>query len=105
MGNGGEEHAAIRQDIGGRYSGAEAPLRTRMIRSSAGHASIYQGGAWDWPLWLLIVAVVLCVAALISIWIGRYHSTAARIVWTFVAILIPILGPIAWFLLGWERRG
>jgi hypothetical protein len=75
-----------------------------MIRSTAGHASVQQGGLWDWPLWLLIVAVVLCVAALISIWIGRYHSTAARIVWTVVAILIPILGPIAWFLLGWERR-
>lgn len=52
-----------------------------------------------------MVAVVLCVAALISIWIGRHHSTAARIVWTGVAILIPILGPLAWFLLGWERRG
>jgi hypothetical protein len=47
---------------------------------------------------------VFCVSALISIWTGRYHSTAARIVWTIVAILIPILGPIAWFLLGWERR-
>lgn len=76
-----------------------------MIRSTAGHASVQQVGSWDWPLWLLIVAVVLCVAALLSIWTGRYHSTAARIVWTIVALLIPIFGPIAWFLLGWERRG
>jgi len=58
----------------------------------------------EWPLWLLVTAGVLCVVALASVWSGRYHSTAARIVWTFVVILIPILGPIAWFLLGWERR-
>ena len=75
-----------------------------MIRSPAGQASTHQSGPWDWPLWLLIVAGILSVAALISIWTGRHHSTSARLVWTFVAILIPILGPIAWFLLGWERR-
>ncbi len=76
-----------------------------MIRSSPGQTPFQDGASWEWPLWLLVVAVVFCLSALISIWTGRYHSTAARIVWTVVAILIPILGPIAWFLLGWERRG
>jgi hypothetical protein len=76
-----------------------------MIRTFSGQTPVHRHDLMDWPLWLLIVAVVLCVAALISIWTGRYHSTAARVVWTIVTILLPILGPIAWFLLGWERRG
>jgi type VI protein secretion system component VasF len=76
-----------------------------MIQSTAGRAPAQHGVSLDWPLWLLILAAALCVAALLSIWTGRYHSTASRIVWTAVALLIPILGPVAWFLLGWERRG
>lgn len=76
-----------------------------MIRLPASGANVQPTGLWSWPFVLIIVAVVLCVAALISIWTGRYHSTAARVVWTIAAILLPILGPVAWFLLGWERRG
>lgn len=78
-----------------------------MIRpppSQTSQTSAQHHPSLDWPLWLLAVAIVLCVAALISIWTGRYHSTAARIIWTIVAIFVPIIGPIAWFLLGWERR-
>jgi hypothetical protein len=76
-----------------------------MIRLPAANDSVQPVGLWSWPFVLLIMAAVLCVAALVSIWTGRYHSTAARIVWTIVALLFPILGPVAWFLLGWERRG
>ena len=76
-----------------------------MTRLPAASESVQPNGLWSWPFVLIIVAVVLCVTSLISIWTGRYHSTAARIVWTIVAIIIPILGPVAWFLLGWERRG
>ncbi|HEY9449549.1 MAG TPA: PLD nuclease N-terminal domain-containing protein [Gemmatimonadaceae bacterium] len=76
-----------------------------MIRSLTADASIQPGSSWDWPRWLLAAALVLCVAALISVWTGRYHSTASRIVWTVVVIILPIVGPAAWFLLGWERRG
>lgn len=63
------------------------------------------GMTWDWPLWLLALALLLCLVALVSIWIGRYHSAASKLVWTFVVILLPIVGPLAWFALGWERRG
>lgn len=76
-----------------------------MIQSLPPRSPTQPAGSWNWPLWLELVALVMCVVALISIWIGRYHSTAAKIVWTFVVILIPIVGPLAWFALGWERRG
>jgi hypothetical protein len=76
-----------------------------MIRSLSSQTPIQRHDLLDWPLWLLVLAAVFCLSALISIWTGRYHSTAARIVWTIVAILFPLIGPIAWFLLGWERRG
>jgi hypothetical protein len=99
------EHAAIRQYTGNRYGCVEPPLRGRMIRLPVAGEPTQPVGLWSWPFALVIVAVALCVVALVSFWIGRYHSTAARIVWTIVVILIPVLGPIAWFLLGWERRG
>lgn len=61
-------------------------------------------GRWDWPLWFVAAAIVTAVAALVSIWLGRHHSTRAKIVWTVVVLVIPILGPAAWFALGRERR-
>jgi uncharacterized membrane protein len=75
-----------------------------MIQTLVDRSSIPAADSFDWPRWLLALALVLCLAALISIWIGRHHSAASKILWTFVVILIPILGPIAWFALGWERR-
>ncbi|HEU4565634.1 MAG TPA: PLD nuclease N-terminal domain-containing protein [Gemmatimonadaceae bacterium] len=57
-----------------------------------------------WPLWLAGSAVILLGGALASIWLGRRHSRKAKIVWTIAAIFIPVLGPIAWFLLGRETR-
>ena len=75
-----------------------------MIQTLLGRSPIPAADSFDWPRWLLALALVLCVAALISIWIGRHHSTASKMLWTFVVILIPILGPTAWFALGWERR-
>lgn len=57
-----------------------------------------------WPLWLAAVALPLLGAALASIWLGRRHSRKAKIVWTIVAVVVPILGPIAWYLLGRETR-
>lgn len=76
-----------------------------MIQSLAGRFAIQQAGSWGWPLWLLVLALVLCLVALVSIWIGPHHSIASKIVWTFVVILLPVIGPLAWFALGWERRG
>ena len=104
MGKTRSQHAAIGDHIDGTCGRAGAPRRTRMTRSFAIYASVQWGGSWGWPHWLLVAALVLCVAALISIWADRYHSTASRVVWTFVVALLPIVGPIAWFVLGWERR-
>lgn len=75
-----------------------------MIQSLPRRSPIQPAGSWDWPLWLLLIALVLCLAALISIRIDRHHSAASKMVWTFVVILVPIVGPLAWFALGWERR-
>ncbi|HEU4641203.1 MAG TPA: PLD nuclease N-terminal domain-containing protein [Gemmatimonadaceae bacterium] len=66
--------------------------------------SLLAGGT-SWPLWVAALAVIAGVAALTSIWLGRHHSRSAKVVWTVIVLVIPILGPIGWFLLGWERRG
>jgi hypothetical protein len=57
-----------------------------------------------WPAWLAGGALVLLLAALASIWRGRRHSPRAKIVWTAIATLVPVLGPLGWFLLGREGR-
>jgi hypothetical protein len=35
---------------------------------------------------------------------GRHHSRRAKIIWTVISVLLPIIGPLGWFLLGRERR-
>ena len=61
-------------------------------------------GQWNWPVWFIAAVVITGVAALASIWLGRHHSVRAKIVWTVVVLVIPIIGPVAWFVLGRERR-
>jgi hypothetical protein len=61
-------------------------------------------GHTNWPLWLTAAAIIIAVAALASIWLGRHHSTRAKLVWTVIVVVIPILGPIGWFVLGREKR-
>lgn len=60
-------------------------------------------GHTEWPMWFVAVAVMTGVGALMSIWIGRHHSIQAKVLWTIVALWLPIIGPLAWFLLGRER--
>jgi len=71
------------------------------------------GADWRMPIlgwdmtrlaWIVTVAVVLLVLALVSIWHASGHSRAAKIVWTVVAVILPIVGPIAWALAGREPR-
>lgn len=61
---------------------------------------------WDMTrlTWILSVAVLLLVLALVSIWHAHGHSRRAKIVWTVVAVLVPIVGPLAWALAGRESR-
>ncbi|MGH7718140.1 MAG: PLDc N-terminal domain-containing protein [Gemmatimonadaceae bacterium] len=61
-------------------------------------------GTLDWPLVLVATSVILAVAALFSIWLGRLHSARAKLIWTVVVVLIPTIGPLLWFTLGRERR-
>lgn len=61
---------------------------------------------WDMTrlAWIAVVAIVLLVLALVSIWHASGHSRSAKIVWTVVAVLLPIIGPIAWAVAGRESR-
>jgi hypothetical protein len=58
----------------------------------------------DWPLVFVAVAVIAAFAALVSIWVSRPHSLRVKVIWTLAVVLIPILGPLAWFILGREAR-
>ena len=51
------------------------------------------------------VALVIDLLALVSIWRSRKHSRKAKLVWTALVAVLPVLGGVAWFLLGRERRG
>jgi hypothetical protein len=61
--------------------------------------------AFDNPTWAAVVLVVADIAALTSIWRSRAFAVRAKVIWTAVVALLPVLGAIAWFALGRERRG
>ncbi|MBX6330862.1 MAG: PLDc N-terminal domain-containing protein [Gemmatimonadaceae bacterium] len=73
-----------------------------MMQVPPSHSLLAAGRSW--PLWVTAIAVIAGVSALASVWMGRHHSTRAKVVWTVIVIVIPILGPLAWFALGRERR-
>ena len=50
------------------------------------------------------VALVLDLLALVSLWKSRTHSLKAKLVWTALIAFLPVLGAIAWVLLGRVRR-
>ena len=54
--------------------------------------------------WGLAVALILDVAALTSIWKSGKHALRAKIIWTIMVAILPLLGAIAWFALGREPR-
>jgi hypothetical protein len=61
-------------------------------------------GNVDWPLIFTAAAVFLAVAALFSIWLGRLHSQKAKLIWTAIVLVVPILGPLLWMALGREKK-
>jgi hypothetical protein len=61
-------------------------------------------GNVDWPLIATAAAVILAVGALFSIWLGRLHSQKAKLVWTAIVLVVPIVGPLLWYALGRERK-
>jgi hypothetical protein len=73
-----------------------------MIQVPPGESML--AGSRTWPLIWSAAAIIALVAALMSIWMGRHHSRHAKIIWTVISVLLPIIGPLGWFLLGRERR-
>lgn len=61
-------------------------------------------GRTTWPLWFAATAIIVAVLALASIWMGTRHGRPAKIVWTVIVVVVPILGACGWYLLGRERR-
>lgn len=61
---------------------------------------------WDMTrlAWIAVVAVVLLVLSLISIWHAQGHSRKAKVVWTVVAVVLPVIGPMLWAAAGRESR-
>ena len=49
-------------------------------------------GRTTWPLWFA------------GAWMGTRHGRPAKIVWTVIVVVVPILGACGWYLLGRERR-
>lgn len=54
--------------------------------------------------WAGVAILLVDLLALVSIWTSRLHSTRARIFWTLIVALLPLLGALAWFPLGREKR-
>lgn len=46
------------------------------------------------------IAFVLFVAALVSITRDSVLGSIAKVAWAFVAFVLPIVGPILWFVVG-----
>ena len=53
--------------------------------------------------WVFLGVFLLSAVALRSIWMSRVHAARVKLIWSAVA-LVPVAGPLAWFVLGRERR-
>ena len=54
--------------------------------------------------WIGAACFVATVLALTSIWRARSHSVKTKVIWTAIVVVLPIIGAVAWFFLGRERR-
>ena len=57
----------------------------------------------DRVTWILLALVVLAALALRSVWKSHAHARRVKIIWSAV-VLIPLLGPVGWYILGRDRR-
>ena len=53
--------------------------------------------------WIFLGLFLLAVLALRSVWTSAGHAHRVKLIWSAV-VLIPLLGPIGWFVLGRSRR-
>jgi hypothetical protein len=53
--------------------------------------------------WIFLSLFVLTVLALRSVWTSRAHARRVKVIWSAV-VLVPLVGPVGWFVLGRSRR-
>jgi len=53
--------------------------------------------------WIGLALFALMALALRSIWASGGHATKVKLIWS-VVVLVPVVGPLAWFVLGRSRR-
>ena len=53
--------------------------------------------------WLSLALLLLAAFSLRSIWKSRAHARRVKVIWSAIAI-VPLFGPLAWFVLGRDRR-
>ncbi len=53
--------------------------------------------------WIGLALILIDLVALATIWLSRRHSTSAKLVWTALVVVLPVLGALAWVALGRER--
>ena len=53
--------------------------------------------------WIFLALFLLAVIALRSIWASGGHARKVKVIWSVIA-LIPLMGPLGWFVLGRSRK-
>jgi hypothetical protein len=61
-------------------------------------------GSRSWPLIFFAAWTIGTVAALLSIWLGRQHARRVKVIWSVLALVVPIVGALSWFVLGHQRH-
>ena len=51
-----------------------------------------------------LVILLIDLGALVSIWRSALHSKKAKVLWTLIVAVLPVIGALAWFPLGREQR-
>ncbi len=54
--------------------------------------------------WIGLVLILIDLVALATIWLSPRHSTKAKLVWTAMVVVLPVLGALSWAVLGREPR-
>lgn len=50
-----------------------------------------------------LMAVLLCVVAVLSLAKDRHHSPARRLVWLLIVVAVPVVGPLLWLAVASRR--
>ena len=54
--------------------------------------------------WIFLAALLLAIVALRSVWKSHGHARKVKVIWSAAVVLVPVLGPVAWLVLGRSRR-